>query len=275
MIDARNGGTFSAATAIPYTAGTAYHFILDVNIGTHTYNAYVMLGSQQVTIGTTLAFRTEQASVSSLEYLSGLTVTGSETICNAVTTTSASATLLLNSSVSRLNFRNVNVSSSSTQNITMTNAGNSSVTISQVMVAGAGFNTTGASGVTLAPGETTTLTSTFAPSASGTASGKITVSSNATNSPASISLSGTGVAAAPRTVALSWAPAVTGVIGFKTYVSMVSGGPYVQMGSVPSTTPGYTDSSVQSGHTYFYVVTAINSSNEESNYSSEVAAIVP
>jgi hypothetical protein len=62
MIDARNGDTFAAATAIPYIAGTAYHFILDVNISTHTYNAYVMLGSQQVAIGTTLAFRTEQAS---------------------------------------------------------------------------------------------------------------------------------------------------------------------------------------------------------------------
>jgi Abnormal spindle-like microcephaly-assoc'd, ASPM-SPD-2-Hydin len=275
MIDARNGGSFFAATAIPYTAGTAYHVIFDVNIGTHTYNAYVMLGSQQVTIGTNLAFRTEQASVSSLAYLNGFTVTGSHTICNAVTTTSAAATLLLNSSVSSLNFGNVNVSASSAQNITMTNAGNSSVTIAQVMVAGAGFNSTGASGMTLAAGQTTTLTSTFAPSASGAATGKITVSNNATNSPSSISLSGMGVTATAHTVALSWAPAVTGVTGFRTYVSMVSGGPYVEMGSVPSTTPAYTDSSVQSGQTYFYVVTAIDASNNESLYSSEVAAIVP
>jgi len=58
-IDARNGGSFVAATAIPYTVGTAYHFILDVNVGTHTYNAYVTLGSVQATIGTNLAFRTE------------------------------------------------------------------------------------------------------------------------------------------------------------------------------------------------------------------------
>ena len=274
-IDARNGGSFVAATAIPYTAGTAYHFILDVNVGTHTYNAYVMLGSVQATIGTNLAFRTEQAAVSSLRYLNAYAVTGSDTVCNAVTTSSTAATLLLNSSVSSLNFGNVNVSNSATQNITMTNGGNSSVTIAQVMVAGAGFNTTGASGIILAPGQTTTLTSTFAPSASGAATGKITVSSNATNSPASIALSGMGVAAVPHTVSLSWAPALTGVTGFKTYVSMVSGGPYVQMGSVPSTTPAYSDSSVQSGHTYFYVVTAVNSTNQESLYSSEVAAIVP
>jgi len=275
MIDARNGGSFVAAAAIPYTAGTAYHFILDVNAGTHTYNAYVMLGSVQATIGTNLAFRTEQAAVSSLAYLNGFTVTGSDTICNVVTTTSTAATLLLNSSVSSLNFGNVNVSSSSTQNVTMTNAGNSSVTIAQVIVAGAGFNTTGASGIILAPGQTTTLTSTFAPSASGAATGKITVSSNATNSPASISLSGMGVAAVPHTVALSWAPAVSGVTGFKTYVSMVSGGPYVELGAMPSTTPSYTDSSVQSGHTYYYVITAVNSTNVESLYSNEATAIVP
>jgi centrosomal CEP192-like protein/immunoglobulin I-set domain protein len=274
-IDARNGGSFVAATAIPYIAGTAYHFILDVNVGTHTYNAYVMFGSLQATIGTNLAFRTQQGSVSSLAYLNAYTVTGRDTVCNVVTTTSTAETLPLNSSVSSLNFGNVNVSSSTTQNITMTNAGNSSVTIAQVMVAGAGFNTTGASGITLAPGQTTTLTSTFAPSTSGAATGKITVSSNATNSPASISLSGMGVAAVPHTVSLSWSPAVTDVTGFKTYMSMVSGGPYVAMGSVSSTTPAYSDSSVQSGHTYFYVVTAVNSTNQESLYSSEVAAIVP
>ena len=149
------------------------------------------------------------------------------------------------------------------------------MTIAQVLVAGAGFNTTGANGITLAPGQATTLTSTFAPSASGAATGNITVSSNATNSPANISLSGTGVTATPHTVALSWAPAATGVTGFKTYVSMVSGGPYVQIGSAPSTTPAYTDSSVVSGQTYYYVVTAVNAANQESLYSGEVAAIVP
>jgi hypothetical protein len=275
MIDAIIGDSYVAATTIPYTAGTTYHFILDVNVGTHTYNAYVLLGSSQVTIGTNLAFRTEHASVSSLAYLNGFTTTGSDTICNVVTTTGAAATLLLNPSTSSLNFGNVNVSSSSAQNITMTNAGNSSVTIAQVMIAGAGFNSTGASGVTLAPGQTTALTSTFAPSASGAATGKITVSSNATNSPASISLSGMGVTATAHTVTLSWAPAVAGVTGFRTYVGMLSGGPYVEMASVPLTTPTYTDSSVQSGRTYYYVVTAVDASNNESLHSSEVAAIVP
>ena len=46
------------------------------------------------------------------------------------------------------------------------------------------------------------------------------------------------------------------------------------MGSVSASTPAYSDSNVQSGHTYFYVVTATNSTNQESGYSNEVAAIV-
>jgi fibronectin type 3 domain-containing protein len=37
----------------------------------------------------------------------------------------------------------------------------------------------------------------------------------------------------------------------------------------------YADSSVQSGHTYYYVATAVDASGSESVYSNEVAAIVP
>jgi hypothetical protein len=174
-----------------------------------------------------------------------------------------------------VNFGNVSISSSSIQHIILTNAGSSNVTISQVLVAGAGFNSTASNGLTLSPGQITTLTSTFAPSASGVATGKVTVSSNASNSPASISLSGTGVAAGTHSEALYWTGAVTGVIGYNAYASTVSGGPFVKMTSTPLTGPSYTDNNVQSDRTYCYVVTALNASDQESAYSSEVTAIVP
>jgi len=362
-IDARNGGAFGDSSAIPYVSGTTYHFILDVDIATHTYNAYVMFGSVQTTIGTNLAFRTEQATVASLNNLGGLTATGSDTICNIATSAAAAtapsistqpasatvtvgktatfsviasgtaaltyqwkkngaavsgatspsyttaataasnngaqftvvvsnaagsvtssaaslnvtapATLLLNSNANSLSFGSVTVSSSSTQNVTLSNAGNASVTISQVMVAGAGFNATGANGMILSPGQSTTLTSTFAPSASGAAAGSISVSSNAANSPASISLSGTGVAAVNHSVALNWAPDASGTTGYNMYSSTVSGGPYTKLTSAPLPSTSYTDTTVQPGHTYYYVVTAVNSSSQESAYSGEVAALVP
>jgi fibronectin type 3 domain-containing protein len=65
------------------------------------------------------------------------------------------------------------------------------------------------------------------------------------------------------------------VTGYNAYASTVSRGPFVKMTSTPLTSPSYTDNSVQSDHTYFYVVTALNASDQESAFSSEVAAIVP
>jgi Abnormal spindle-like microcephaly-assoc'd, ASPM-SPD-2-Hydin len=191
-------------------------------------------------------------------------------------TVSAAGLLLLNSSANSLNFGSVTVSSSNVQKVMLTNAGKANVTISQVLVAGAGFDSSGgSSGLILAPGQSTTLTSTFAPSATGVATGKITVSSNASNSPASILLSGSGVASSSHSVTLSCTDGAPGIIGYHAYSGTVSGAPFVRMTSTALTIPSYRDASVQSGQTHYYVVTALNSSNQESAYSSEVTAIVP
>ena len=85
-IDAINGGAYTAAAAIPYSAGTSYHFILDVNLTAHTYNASVVVNGAQVVIGTKLAFRSEQAGVSSLSNLAAVASQGSQTICNVTLT---------------------------------------------------------------------------------------------------------------------------------------------------------------------------------------------
>jgi hypothetical protein len=191
------------------------------------------------------------------------------------TLTVSASSLLLNSSASSLSFGSVNVSGSSSQTVTLTNAGNASVTISNVSVSGAGFNATGASGVILAPGQTTGVTATFAPSAAGSMAGKVSVASNATNSPDSIALSGTGVSAVSHSVALSWSPSTSTVTGYNTYASTQSGGPYTKLTSAPVTATSYTDGTVQAGQTYYFVVTSVDSSNVESAYSAEVSALVP
>ena len=185
-------------------------------------------------------------------------------------------TILLNPNVSSLNFGNVNVSSSGSQNVALTNGGNSNVTISQVMVSGVGFNAGGgAAGLILSPGQTTTVNVTFTPSISGAANGSVMVSSNATNSPATIGLTGTGVTAIAHSVSLSWSDGDSTVTGYNAYVASVSGGPYLKLTSAPIAGTSYVDSSVQAGQTYYFVVTALDSTNQESTYSSEIAAIVP
>jgi hypothetical protein len=65
------------------------------------------------------------------------------------------------------------------------------------------------------------------------------------------------------------------VVGYNTYSSQTSGGPYTKVTSAPVSATTYTDTNVQTGVTYYFVVTSVNSSNEESAYSAEVSALVP
>ena len=196
------------------------------------------------------------------------------TTSKAATLTVNGATSVLKSSATSLSFGTVTVSSSNTQNVTLTNTGTSTVTIS-VAVTGAGFNATGASGQILSSGQTATLSATFDPAAAGSATGSITVTSNAANSPVVIALSGTGQAQASYSVSLTWAPSASTVTGYYVYSSTLSGGPYAKLTSslLPST--NFTDTTVQHGQSYYYVVTSVNSQNQESSYSGQVAAAIP
>jgi hypothetical protein len=174
-----------------------------------------------------------------------------------------------------VNFGSVNVSSSASQTVALTNTGNSNVTISNVVVAGAGFNATGgASGLILSPGQTATVTASFSPAVAGTLTGSLTVPSNASNSPSTIALTGTGIAQ-PHSVSLRWMASTSAVIGYNVYSSHVSGGPYVKLNSTPVAVSNYADATVQSAQTYYYVATAVATDNSESAFSPEVSAVVP
>jgi hypothetical protein len=82
-IDARNGGAYAAASAIPYSAGRAYHFRLVVTPAAHVYSAYVTPpGASEKLLGSNYAFRREQASVSSLASWSAEASAGGLSLCN-------------------------------------------------------------------------------------------------------------------------------------------------------------------------------------------------
>jgi len=83
FIDARNGSSYQAAAQIPYSANTPYRVRLVVNLPARSYSAYVTPPNQaEVVIGTNFAFRTEQASVSSLAYINATTITSSLSACD-------------------------------------------------------------------------------------------------------------------------------------------------------------------------------------------------
>ena len=175
-----------------------------------------------------------------------------------------------------VDFGNVNVGSSSAKTVTLQNSGNTSVTITQGSVSGSGFSLTGlTTPLALAAGQSTNLTVQFAPLAAGSVTGSVTIVSNAVNSSLTIPVMGAGIQTASQSVDLSWTASPSPGVAYNVYRGTVSGGPYVKLNS--STVPGtsYTDTTVTSGQTYFYVVTAVDSNNNESIYSNQVSAAVP
>ncbi|HJT71395.1 MAG TPA: choice-of-anchor D domain-containing protein [Terriglobales bacterium] len=190
----------------------------------------------------------------------------------SLTGTGVSSTLQLDSSPSSLNFGNVQVGSNSTQNVSVTNSGNSSVTVSQVAITGSGFNFSGiSSGQILAAGQSLLVSVTFTPTAAGSATGTLTITSNATNSPMTVTLAG-----GSHSVNLAWVASSSVVVGYNVYRGTTSGGPYsLKLNSSLVAGTSFTDTTVQSGQTYYYVVTAVDSSGVESAYSNQASATIP
>ncbi len=189
--------------------------------------------------------------------------------------TGTAATTQLASSPTSLAFGNVSVNSSSTLTSVLTNTGNSNVTLSNVSVIGTGLSASGVSiGQVLQPGQSANLTVTFAPKTiGGLAGASVTVTSNAP--PVTISVTGTG---AQHSVSLNWSPSTSqGVVGYYVYRSTTSGTSFGKLNSSPisASTTQYADGSVQGGQTYYYVVTAVNSSNVESGDSNQSVASIP
>lgn len=182
----------------------------------------------------------------------------------------------LSISATSLNFGSQTLSTSASQPITITNTGNSSITISQTSVTGTDFSCSGLSApLTLAAGQSTSFNTIFDPTTAGNFTGNATIVSNATNSPQSIALFGSGAAPVTHSVSLSWQPSTSSVVGYNVYEATSSGGPFTKLNSAPTASTTYSDTSVVSGDTYYFVTTAVDSSGDESPYSNQAVAVIP
>jgi hypothetical protein len=158
----------------------------------------------------------------------------------------------------------------------VTNTGNSNVLISQIAASGVGYSLSGAGvPVTLMPSQRLTLSVIFSPTVTGAASGNVTITSNATGSPAAITLSGSGVVPVPHTVSLSWTASTSVVSGYNVYRSTTSGAGYTKLNGGLVSAVSYTDSAVVNGTTYYYVTTAVDGTGTESSDSNEAVAVIP
>jgi ribosomal protein L11 len=173
-----------------------------------------------------------------------------------------------------LAFGSVTVGSSGSMSATLSATG-ANVTVTGLSSNNSEFTYSGLTlPVTITAGQNRSFTVTFAPQSSGAASGTLTYVSNASNS-SSTALTGTGAAAVAHSVDLSWTASTSTVSGYNVYRGGTSGGPYSKINSNLDPSTIYTDGSVASGQTYYYVVTAVDSSGAESAFSNQVPAVIP
>lgn len=185
----------------------------------------------------------------------------------------------LNVNAASVAFGDVNLNSTATQSVTLTSAGGAPVTVSAAIVTGTGFSVSGATfPITLNPGQTASLSIQFDPAVAGAASGQLTLTSNSSAALSTvIPLSGTGVAASYN-VDLAWnAPASSTdpVVGYNVYRSPSGSTSYQQVNASLIAQTTYTDSTVQNGQTYNYIVESVDASGVTSAPSNTASAVIP
>jgi len=125
-------------------------------------------------------------------------------VANSATVTARPNAPVVSLSPSSLNFGNQQTgTTSAAQTVTLTNTGGATLTISSISVTGV-FGQTNGCGATLAPLGSCNISVTFSPAATGAASGTLSVSDNASGSPHTSSLSGTGVAGSGIPATAGW-----------------------------------------------------------------------
>ncbi len=133
--------------------------------------------------------------------------------------------------------------------------------------------------MTVTVGTPVSFTVTFSPTGTGSATATASFTSNASNSPTTATLNGTGKPQPVHTVQLTWVASGTpDVTSYNVYRAVFSetirAGLYSSIGSTSSTVTNFTDNNVTDGTTYCYATTAIDSSGE-SGYSNIAQAQIP
>jgi hypothetical protein len=184
----------------------------------------------------------------------------------------------LTANAATVGFGSVPLNTVAMQTLTLTSTGALAVSISGASVTGTGFTVSGITlPVTLNPGQSITLEIGFLPTVAGVATGQLTITSNATaGGTMAIGLSGTATFA--HKVALTWiAPSSSPdpVVGYNVYRSPSGGSSYQLLNAGVNLSTTYTDSTVQDGQAYDYMVTSVDNSGVESTPSNTYTATIP
>ena len=145
-------------------------------------------------------------------------------------------------------FGNVTVGTQNNQTVTLTNNTTSTVNISAATVTGTGFKMSGITPpLALNASQSATFTVTFAPQATGSASGNITITSDAPNPSLALPLSGTGVALGAlgaNPTSLNFGTVQTGTSQVQSETVTNTGGSSVTISKVGISGTGFTLSGI-------------------------------
>lgn len=164
-----------------------------------------------------------------------------------------------------------------TQSLVATSSGTLPVSITSATLSGTGFTIVGTTfPLTLNPGQSATLNVQFNPKALGATGGQLVVASTAlANGTAAITLSGTAVA---YEVQLTWnapADATSAISGYKVYRSTGGSSTYQLLNSSVENDTAYTDTTVQGGAVYDYIVESVDTSGAVSDPSNTTTVTIP
>jgi Abnormal spindle-like microcephaly-assoc'd, ASPM-SPD-2-Hydin len=181
----------------------------------------------------------------------------------------------LTASEAGVDFEDVAVGSSTKREVVLTNSGNRELRISRMSVSGADFTVSGAGAVNLSPGQNMTLDVNFAPKGVGKKAGTLVVSSAEGGSLLEIPLAATGAASSQSAVKLNWEESPVSVAGYVVYRAAGASGPYTRITSSAVSSSEFMDTGLAAGHTYYYVVAALDADQTESERSAPISATVP
>jgi hypothetical protein len=227
--------------------------------------------------GTTAGFTATVSAFSGTQTVLLTATAGGASTTFAIQLSAGTAAITLQST--SIAFGSVALNTPATQSLALTSSGTAPLTISAASVAGSGFSGSGlAFPVTLNPGQTANLQLQFDPTVAGAATGSLTVSSNASNTPtATIALNGTGTAGSYQ-VGLAWdAPAnsTDPVAGYNIYRAPSGSSSYQLLNSSADAQTAYTDTTVQSGSSYSYYIVSVDASGAESGPSNTISMSIP
>jgi len=192
-----------SSDSVPLTGSSCVFY--DINTGTNAMPCDVSSPNCSTGSETDFNVLTGYAATTGYDPASGL---GSINVSNLVDTFSTAASPLITPSPTLLLFGSTveGTTDSTTQTVTLTNSGMDSLTISGITISGtnaSSFSETNTCGSGLAKDASCTATVTFAPTAVGALAATLKIADDATGTPQTVSLNGTGTAATP---AVSFSP---------------------------------------------------------------------